>query len=104
MQRRNIQVLFRLNEAEYRKLAEKVRKSGLKRETYIRSVLAGHELKEQPSVDFLAVLKQLQQINNNMNQIASKANTIGFIDTASYQENVDKLQDITAELLRAVMN
>jgi len=61
-------------------------------------------LKEQPSVDFLSVLKQLQQINNNMNQIASKANTIGFIDTSAYQENVDQLQDITAALLRAVMN
>jgi len=104
MQKRTIQILFRLNEAEYQMLMEQVKKSGLKRETYVRSVLAGSQLKEQPSVDFFAVLKQLGQISNNLNQIARIANITGNIDAATYETNVANLQDITAELLRTMMS
>jgi len=104
MQKRDIPVLFRLSASEFDTLREKVRQSGLNREAFIRSVLAGCELKAQPGADFFEVLKELRQINNNMNQIASKANSIGFIDAPAYRENVNRLQDITAKLLREVMN
>jgi len=93
-----------LNESEACQLRSMSQKSGLSMQAYLRALIHNRPLKEQPHVDFLTVLKQLQQINNNMNQIASKANTIGFIDASAYQENVNQLQDITAELLRAVMN
>ena len=100
MQKRNIQILFRLSEEEYKKLAEKVRKSGLKREVYIRSVLDGYKLKEQPSVDFFKVLKALDSIGNNMNQIAARANSTGKIYAEEYQKNADELNDVINELFR----
>ena len=51
-------------------------------------------------MELVTVLKNLQQINNNMNQVALKANAKGFIDTEAYWENVRWLQDTVALLLK----
>ena len=48
------------------------------------------------------ILKSLQQINNNMNQIAVKANAKGFVDTASYWENVRWLRDTVSSLMEVI--
>ena len=59
-------------------------------------------IKEMPSMDLVAVLRNLQQINNNLNQIALVANAKGFIDTAAYWENVDRLKKTIHELLEVM--
>jgi len=53
-------------------------------------------------MDLVSVLKQLQQINNNMNQIAVKANSLNFVDTAAYWENVDCLEELKGKLLEVM--
>ena len=53
-------------------------------------------------MDLVAVLRNLQQINNNINQIALVANTKGFIDTVAYWENVDRLKKTIHELLEVM--
>ena len=50
-------------------------------------------------MDLVDVLKSLQQINNNMNQVATKANSLNFVDTAAYWENVEMLKDTIGKLL-----
>jgi hypothetical protein len=59
-------------------------------------------LKEKPPVDVIDILKNLQQINNNMNQIAVKANAKGFVDTASYWENVRWLKETVSKLMEVM--
>ena len=53
-------------------------------------------------MDLVSVLRNLQQINNNMNQIAMKANTLNFVDTAAYWENIDSLEDVKRKLLEVM--
>lgn len=53
-------------------------------------------------MDLVSVLRNLQQINNNMNQIAMKANTLNFVDTVAYWENVDGLKKTIQELLEVM--
>lgn len=53
-------------------------------------------------MDLIEVLKNLQQINNNMNQIAVKANAKGFVDTASYWDNVRRLQETVSKLMEVI--
>ena len=50
----------------------------------------------------IEVLKNLQQINNNMNQGAVKANAKGFVDTAAYWENVNWLQETVSQLIMKI--
>ena len=99
MKRRTHQILFRLDDKEYQSLLKKVEKSGLSREVFLRRMLAGFEIKERPSEDFFKIIKQLDQINNNMNQVAVKAHTLGFIDAPMYEENCERLDEIVAEIL-----
>ena len=102
MNRRTNRVEFRLDEKEYSALMKNVRKAGLSREAYMRKLIRGAPVKELPPVDFFSVLKELRQINNNMNQIAVVANTKGFVDTAAYWENVEWLQKTVGEMMEVM--
>lgn len=100
--RRKYEVKFRLNQREIEDLKSSVEKSGLSREAYLRALIQGRPLKSRPSPDLIAVLKHLQQINNNMNQIAAKANKLNFIDTSAYWENVEGLKAAISSLLEVM--
>ena len=101
MRRRN-KIDLRLNDAELAQLNHDVEKSGWSREKYLRALIANRPIQERPSMDLVSVLKHLQQINNNMNQIAMKANSLNFVDTAAYWENVDGLKKTIQELLEVM--
>lgn len=102
MARRTIKIDLRLSESEAASLNRDVKKAGVSREAYLRSLIRKMPLKEKPSMDLIEVLKNLQQINNNMNQIAVKANAKGFVDTASYWDNVRRLQETVSKLMEVI--
>lgn len=102
MARRTVKIDLRLTESEAATLNRDVKKAGVSREAYLRSLIRKMPLKEKPPVDVIDILKNLQQINNNMNQIAVKANAKGFVDTASYWENVRWLKETVIELMEVM--
>ena len=102
MAKRKIEIKLRLDEKEAAALNRDVKKAGVSREAYLRSLIRKMPLKEKPAKDVTDILRNLQQINNNMNQIAVKANAKGFVDTASYWENVGWLQDTVSKLLEVM--
>ena len=83
MARRNIKIELRLNEQEMERLRRDVARSGWSREKYLRALIEHSSIREMPSMDLISVLRNLQQINNNMNQVALIANAKGFVDTAA---------------------
>ena len=102
MARRTIKIDLRLTESEAATLNRDVKKAGVSREAYLRSLIRKMPLKEKPPTDVIDILKNLQQINNNMNQIAVKANAKGFVDTASYWENVRWLKETVSKLMEVM--
>ena len=102
MTNRTHQILFRLNEKEYQAFIKKVEKTGLSREAYLRYLIQNITPKELPSMDFFNVIKQLDQINNNMNQIAVKAHSLKYIDAPMYEKNCEKLDETMAEIMHQV--
>ena len=102
MRRRNKQINLRLSADEYDRLKKDVMKSGLTVQTYLRLLIRQIQPKEMPSADLINVLKSLQQIGNNMNQIAIVANSKGFVDTEAYWENVERLQREVSSLLEVM--
>ena len=103
MRRRENSLHLRLTDAELALLKRKSARAGLKPQAFILAMLNEYQLKEKPDTEFYDVLKNLRQINLNINQIAAKANSIGFIDTAEYCKNVEWLQREISELKTEVM-
>lgn len=102
MVRRNIKIDLRLSEQEMERLRRDVARSGWSREKYLRALIEHSSIREMPSMDLISVLRNLQQINNNMNQVALIANAKGFVDTAAYWENVELLKETIHELLEVM--
>ena len=102
MARRNIKIDLRLNEQEMERLRRDVARSGWSREKYLRALIEHSSIREMPSMDLISVLRNLQQINNNINQVALIANAKGFLDTAAYWKNVELLKESIHELLEVM--
>ena len=102
MARRSIKIDLRLNKDEADYLNSIVERSGLSREAYLRALIKDKPIKECPPVDFFETLKALRQISNNLNQIAMKVNSTGFLDAAEYKQNVRWLQSVIGRLMEVM--
>lgn len=70
-----------LSKTENAELNRKAKITGLPKSTVIRMLLNNYEPKEKPDTRFYEAMRQLSAVGNNINQLAVKANALGFIDT-----------------------
>ena len=78
--KRNIPIRVWLSKSENAELSRKAKITGLTKSTVIRLLLNNYEPKEKPDARFYEAKRQLSAIGNNINQLAVKANALGFID------------------------
>lgn len=95
---------FWFNDEEEAALIEKSFLSGMNESDFVRGLVLGYELKSKPDEEFYSSIKLLRSISNNLNQIATKAHTLGFIDKASYKEEVEKMDSIIDEIKSKFLN
>ena len=81
MMKQRIKKQFWLSPQDARELKRKAKLCGITETAVIRILLHGYEPKEKPDARFYEAMRQLSAIGNNINQLAVKANTLGFIDT-----------------------
>lgn len=82
MRTRNRHVSVWMNEQEYRHLKKQAELAGLGIDPFIRSLVAGVQLRPRPPDTYAALLRELSAIGNNVNQIAYWANARkGITDT-----------------------
>ena len=80
MSKRNIEKHILMNKAEAQDLQKKAKRACLSEGGLIRLLLKGYEPREKPDERFYDVMRELSAIGNNINQLAAKANTLGFVD------------------------
>ena len=90
MRKRNVQILFRLNDEEAAYLYELVAKSGRSKEALLRSMLMGYRLCEKPDPEFYQIMRELSAIGNRINQLAAKANALDFVDAPMLREEAKR--------------
>ena len=95
--------MFRLNRKEAEALDKKVKKSGLSREAYLRHLINGVVPRDAPTPDYYAMMRELHQIGNNLNQIAQKAHTLNVIDVQRYDQNMRAFEKTVAKITEAVI-
>ena len=75
MRARTIKQQFYLNAEEKKLLKEKSEKAGLNESEFIRSMIKGYKIKEQPTKEIREFTRDISGIANNINQIARIANS-----------------------------
>ena len=79
MRNRNNNFLVRLNDDEYKKLNEKVARTNLSREQFVRELLNDAEIKDSPPADYVELIMQVRRVGSNINQLLKLANAKGII-------------------------
>lgn len=102
MEKRSIVIKVRLNRKEIDYLNQRVKKSGLSRESYIRQLISGYVPTDLPPPDYHAMMNELRAIGNNMNQIAQKAHSLRAVDSRRYDEAFGTLKLALVEIVNAV--
>ena len=103
MQRRTIRIEFRLDETEFATLDRRVKKSGLSRENYLRHLIRNLVPTDRPPPEYFHMMRTLNGIGNNLNQVAQKAHILNVIDVKRYEDNVAALDRAIVEITNAVM-
>ena len=95
---RKHRITIRLNDDEYQRLFEWSSASKRTMNAYLRELINGFTPVAFPPAEYSQVIWELQKIGVNMNQIASKAHSLGFVDDREYQANADKIWRCVASL------
>ena len=89
MRTRNRHVSVWMNEQEYRHLKKQSELAGLGIDPFIRSLVAGVQIRPRPPDTYAALLRELSAIGNNVNQIAFWANAKKDISKAEISDAVN---------------
>lgn len=98
--RRTIEKHILLNRTEAQDLQKKAKKACLSEGALIRLLLKGYVPKEQPDERFYDVMRELSAIGNNINQLAVKANSLGFVDAVQLSEEAERWHKFQADIER----
>lgn len=84
-----------LTDQEFEYLMKNVKKSGLCRETYLRHLIEGYEVKEAPTAEWVQLIHLLSGMANNLNQIARMSHITGTVaDWGAIQQVQEDVQAI----------
>ena len=100
MRKRNIQKIVRFSRDEAQDLQKKAKKACLSEAGLIRLLLRGYEPREKPDERFYDVMRELSSIGNNINQLAVKANTLGFVDAPQLKKEAERWHKFQADIER----
>lgn len=102
MRKRKYPVQIYLDDSEYRKLKDWSAASKRTMSEYIRELLKDNQPVAFPPIEYQEVLRELRKIGINLNQLASKTHTLGFVDEREYRAESDRLWRVVAELAKTM--
>lgn len=103
MKRRTVKKQFWFSRDEAQDLQKKAKKTCLTEAALVRLLVRGYEPKERPDQRFYDVMRQLSSIGNNINQLAAKANTLGFVDAPQLKKEAERWHKFQADVERTFL-
>ncbi len=98
MHDRKIKLSVRVNEREYKHLKNQADNAGLKMEPFIRKLIMGTEIRPRPPDNVAQLIREINAVGNNINQIARKVNTENSVNQAQLEELLHLLGEIYREV------
>lgn len=93
-----IKMSVRLSEKEYKHLKTQAANAGLKMEPFIRKLIMSIEIRPRPPDNAAQLIKEINAIGHNINQIARKANVFDKVT----QDELLEIQRLLGEIYREV--
>ena len=90
MRKRTNRVVVHLNQQELEHLTEQCKACGLRRETLLRQLIQGVQIKPRPPDSYRELARALSAIGNNLNQIAHRVNAADKVE----KQQIIQLQNI----------
>ena len=103
MRTRNIQKIVRFNRSEAQDLQKKAKKACVSEAGLIRLLIKGYEPREMPDERFYDVMRELSATGNNINQLAAKANALGFVDAPMLKREAERWHKFQADIERTFL-
>lgn len=100
MRSRPIDKHIRFSAEEAADLARKAEMACLTEGALLRLLLKGYEPKEKPDAWFYEAMRELSAIGNNINQLAVKANALGFVDVPALKKEAERWHRFQADVER----
>ena len=101
MRKRNTGFVIRFTDDELRALDKKVQKSGMTREHYVRKIISGSRVYEAPPVDFAKLIREVNRVGSNIDQILRIANTKNLLDVPRLRKELNELDAIEDAMWKA---
>lgn len=100
MKRRTVKKQFWFSRDEAQDLQKKAKKTCLTEAALVRLLVRGYEPKERPDERFYDTMRNLSAIGNNINQLAAKAHTLGFVDVPMLKNEAERWHKFQADVER----
>ena len=98
--KRTIKKQFWFSRDEAKDFQKKAKKTCLTEAALVRLLVRGYEPKERPDERFYDVMRQLSSIGNNINQLATQANSLSFVDAQKLQKEAERWHKFQADVER----
>ena len=84
-------------------MQKKAKKACLTEAALIRLLIRGYEPREKPDERFYDAMRELSAIGNNINQLAVKANALGFVDAPQLKKEAERWHKFQADIERTYL-
>ena len=96
--RRSYDKHIRLTKEERDDWQRKAAMTCLNESSLIRLLMKGYAPKEKPDERFFEAMRELSAIGNNINQLAAKANSLGFVDAPMLYREAERWHKFQADI------
>ena len=96
--KRTIDIHIRLTKEEAELWKNKADMTCMSVSSLVRTLMNGFVPREKPDAEFYECMRELSAIGNNINQLAVKANSLGFVDAPMLQAEAKRWHEFQAEI------
>lgn len=94
MRMREKRIELKLSDSEYAEIEKQAKRTGMTRTQLIRQLIMGNQIRARPPEEYLKLVRAINAIGNNINQIARVANAQKYVDREQIKHIVDYLDEI----------
>lgn len=103
MSNRDVRIQIWLNSKDKISLDEKVKKSGLSREAYLRQLISGLVPQDNPPRDYHQMMRELAKVGEAVKRLSQKAELYRVIDKREYEEAIELFRNAVVAISSEVL-